>query len=118
MSQYVQNLAISTVASPPVPAVSGTALSINAGEGLRFADPAVVGPYPATIWPNGVAPSPASAEIVLITAKSGDTLTITRNYESNPATPGPRAIAQTDLIAATITASMHPPARHRTAACR
>jgi len=91
-----KNLAIATVATPPSPASSGTSLTVAAGLGARF--PAA--PFNATIWPATAIPDPANAEVVRVTAVTGDGLTITRAQEATTA----RAIVAGDLIAATITA--------------
>jgi hypothetical protein len=90
------NLAITAVATPPSPATTGTSLTVTAGTGSRF--PAA--PFNATIWPAGLSPDPTNAEIVRVTARATDTLTITRAQESTTA----RTVIATDQIAATITA--------------
>lgn len=90
-----KNLAISTVATAPSPATTGTSLVVAAGHGTRF--PTV--PFNATVWPANTTPDPANAEIVRVTAISTDTLTITREQESTSA----RTIVVGDQIAATIT---------------
>jgi hypothetical protein len=92
------NLAISTVATAPVPAASGTSLVVAAGQGALF--PAV--PFNATVWPVGTIPSTTNAEIVRVTLIVGDTLTITRTQESTSA----RTIIIGDQIANTITAKV------------
>lgn len=89
------NFAISTVATAPSPASSGTSLVVASGEGARF--PAT--PFNATIWPATARPDPANAEIVRVTNRSTDTLTITRAQELTSA----RTVVVGDLIAATIT---------------
>lgn len=91
-----KNLAVSTVATAPSPAASGTSLVVAAGHGSRF--PAA--PFNATVWPDGELPDPSNAEIVRVTAVVSDTLTITRAQEDTSA----RSIVVGDLIAATITA--------------
>jgi hypothetical protein len=90
------NFAVSTVAVLPSPAVSGTSLTVASGEGARF--PAA--PFNATIAPIAAQPTPANAEIVRVTARTGDVLTIARAQEATAA----RTIQIGDLIAATITA--------------
>src|SRR4030095_12208170 len=90
------NLAISAVSTAPSPPTSGTSLTVNAGHGVRF--PAV--PFNATLWPVAVAPNPAHAEIILVTARPTDPLTILRAQEGTTA----RAIGSGDQIAASITA--------------
>lgn len=90
------NLAYSTVAIAPSPAISGTSLTVTTGEGSRF--PAV--PFNATVWAAGEVPTPANAEIVRVTAITGNnTFTITRAQEGT----GQRSITAGDQIAATIT---------------
>lgn len=94
-----KNFAYSTVATAPSPASSGTSLVVAAGHGTRF--PAV--PFNASVWPIGVVPTPANAEIVRVTAIATDTFTITRQGE--PGGTAARSIIIGDQIAATITAS-------------
>jgi hypothetical protein len=91
-----KNFALSTVATAPSPATSGTSLTVATGDGAKFPTP----PFNATIWPTGSQPTSANAEIVRVTALATDTLTITRAQESTSA----RAILAGDQIAATITA--------------
>ena len=94
-----QNLWISTVATAPSPATSGTTLTVHAGDGATLT---ATPPFPVTIWAAGASPSlPAgNVEIALCTAVSTDTLTITRAQESTPA----RTVVVGDQIAATVTA--------------
>jgi polygalacturonase len=91
-----KNFALSTVATPPSPATSGTSLSVAAGDGSKFPTP----PFNAVVWPPGTQPVAANAEIVRVTAVATDTLTITRTQESTSA----RAIVVGDQISAGITA--------------
>ena len=90
------NFAYSTVATAPVPAASGTTLVVAADDGTKFA----AFPFNATVWPAGVQPTDANAEIVRITGRTVDTLTITRSQESTSA----RTIVVGDQIAVTVTA--------------
>jgi hypothetical protein len=90
-----KNFAVSAVLVPPSPAVSGTALTVASSQGGRF--PAV--PFNATVWPAAALPTPLNAEIVRVTARVGDVLTLTRAQEATTA----RAILAGDQIAATIT---------------
>jgi hypothetical protein len=90
------NLAVSLVATAPSPATSGTSLVVTAGEGTQFASV----PCNAVIWPAGSVPTKANAEIVRITARSTDTLTITRAQEGSTA----RTVVVGDQIAIAITA--------------
>jgi len=96
MADAHKNLAVSTVATAPSPAASGTSLVVASGHGARFPTP----PFNATVWLNGEIPDPSNAEIVRVTAISTDTFTIARAQESTTA----RSIVVGDLIAATITA--------------
>lgn len=89
------NFATSTVATAPSPATSGTSLVVAAGEGARF--PAV--PFNAVIRPANTKPTSANSEIVRVTARSTDTLTITRTQESTTA----RTVIVGDEIYAGIT---------------
>jgi hypothetical protein len=89
------NLAVSAVSTAPTPATTGVILLVTTGHGVRF--PAV--PFNATVWPTGAAPTPANAEIVRVTARTTDTLTIVRAQEGTTA----RSIVVGDQIAATVT---------------
>lgn len=95
MADARKNLAISTVATAPSPATSGTSLVVASGHGTRFPTP----PFNATVWAVGSTPDPSNAEIVRVTAISTDTLTITRAQESTTA----RTVIVGDQIADTIT---------------
>lgn len=98
MADASLNFSYSLVATAPSPATSGTSLVVTAGQGALF--PAV--PFNATIWPTGVQPLTTNAEIVRVTARSTDTLTIIRAQESSSA----RTVIVGDQIAATITAKV------------
>jgi hypothetical protein len=91
-----RNFAISLVTVVPSPPNSGTSLTVTAGEGALF--PAA--PFNATVCPSGVLPTSANAEIVRVTARTGDVLTISRAQEGSTA----RTILTGDLIVASITA--------------
>lgn len=91
-----KNFAYGTVLTAPSPATSGTSLVLNSGQGANM--PAV--PFNATVWPAGAIPTVSNAEVVRVTARSTDTLTITRTQESSSA----RTIIAGDQFAATITA--------------
>src|SRR4029453_5654891 len=90
------NFGVSRVGVAPSPATTGTSLTVATGEGTRF--PAV--PFNATLAPSGGLATPANAEIVRVTARSGDVLTITRAQEGSVA----RAVVVGDLCVASITA--------------
>lgn len=95
MSDNHKNFAYSTIATTPSPAISGTSLTIAAGNGSIFPTP----PFNATIWPTSTNPLTSNAEIVRVTALSADTFTITRAQENSRA----RTIQVGDQIANTIT---------------
>lgn len=90
------NFPYSLVATAPSPAASGTSLVVTAAQGARF--PAV--PFNAAIWPVGVLPTPANGELVRVTARATDTLTIVRAQEGTSA----RTVLVGDQIAAVVTA--------------
>ena len=77
MADILRNFAYSTVATAPSPALSGTSLVVQPGDGTKLS----VGN--AIAWPANVQPSVANAEIVRITVVATDTLTITRTQESS-----------------------------------
>jgi hypothetical protein len=95
MADAHKNFAYTTVATAPVPADSGTSLVVATGGGALF--PAT--PFNVTIWPAGVQPLAANAEIVRVTDITVDTFTITRAQEESTA----RSITAGDQLAATIT---------------
>lgn len=70
----LKNFATGTVLVAPSPATSGTSLQVQSGEGAAFP----TAPFYATVWPDNTLPTLANAEVVLVTAKSTDTFTITR----------------------------------------
>lgn len=96
MADLHKNFAYSLVATAPSPATSGTSLVVSTGDGTKFPTP----PFNAVIWPAASQPTAANAEIVRVTAKSTDTLTITRAQESSSA----RTVVIGDQISANITA--------------
>lgn len=98
MSDAVKNFAYSLVATAPVPATSGTSLTVTASDGTKF--PAV--PFNATVWPVVLQPTVANAEIVTVTNIAGDVLTIVRQAEGTSA----RTILIGDQIAMTVTAKV------------
>jgi hypothetical protein len=94
-----KNFAVSTVATAPSPANSGTTLTVASGHGTRF--PSSV-PFKLVVSPANAAPDPTNSEVVTVTAVSTDTLTITRASESSTA----RSIVVGDRVSAGITAGM------------
>lgn len=95
MADAHKNFATSLVATAPSPATSGTSLVVTGADGTKF--PAA--PFNATIWPAGVQPTTANAEIVRVTAISTDTFTIVRQQEGTSA----RTVVVGDQISANIT---------------
>jgi len=91
-----KNFAVSTVATAPSPAASGASLTVQTGDGARYPTP----PFNVTIWPTGVNPTAANAEIARCTGVAGDVLTLTRAQEGSAA----RSVVVGDQVAATITA--------------
>lgn len=98
----IKDLATSTVATAPSPASSGTSLTVQSGHGARF--PAAS--FYATVHQDGVLPTLDNAEVVLVTAVSTDTFTITRTQKGTSA----RAITIGDRISAAIFAEQVTPA--------
>ncbi len=97
-----KNFSYGVVATPPSPASSGTSLVLGSGQGANFPDPATAN-YNVVVWPAGVAPTIANAEIVRVTGKSTDTLTITRTQESTSA----RTIVAGDQVMLADTAKVY-----------
>ena len=73
-----KNLALSTVATAPSPATTGTSLVLATGEGARFPQPTTDGVFYITAFPVNEYPHLGNAEILKVTARSTDTLTIVR----------------------------------------
>jgi hypothetical protein len=92
-------LAKSNVATAPSPATSGTSLTVTLSEGANFPNPASVGQYNATLAPAGNDPDINNAEIVRITARTGDVITIVRAQEGSAA----RSVLVGDRIYASVT---------------
>jgi hypothetical protein len=83
------------VATAPSPATSGTSFTLQTGQGALMPTP----PFNGTLKPFGALPVTTNAEIVRVTAISGDTLTIARAQEGTTA----QSIAVGYEFAATIT---------------
>jgi hypothetical protein len=90
------NFVVTSVATPPSPALSGTSLVVATGSGAIFPDT----PFNCIVFPVGGFPNVLNAEIVRVTNISSDTLTIIRAQEGSTA----RSIGATDIIALTVTA--------------
>jgi hypothetical protein len=95
-----KNLAYSTVATAPSPALSGVTVVLQSGDGARF--PAA--PFNVLIWAAGALPLTSNAEIARCTTIVSDTLTIARATATEPNVIGPRAIVVGDQIAVAVTA--------------
>lgn len=91
--------ALSTVATAPSPASSGTSLTVASGQGSRFPAP----PFMAIVWPAASQPLASNAEIVLVTAISNDTFTITRAQQGSSA----RSILVGDQVSAASLPMLH-----------
>lgn len=94
--QAHKNLAISTVATAPTPAASGTTLTVATGDGTRFP----TAPFQVTIWPAAATPTPGNAEVATCSGVAGDVLTLTRAQEGTTA----RTVIVGDQVIASITA--------------
>jgi hypothetical protein len=97
MDDY-KNLAFGRVLVGPEPPATGTSLELLVGQGQRF--PVV--PFNAAVWPLDEYPEPVNAEIVRVTARSGDVLTIQRAQENTVA----QAITAGFAFAASVTKKM------------
>lgn len=86
MADPTTNFAVGTVLTAPSPATSGTSLVLASGQGARFPTTAD-GDFNVVLVPQGTAPEDyySTAEIVTVTARSTDTLTIVRARESTSA---------------------------------
>lgn len=84
------NLAVSTVATAPTPPLSGTSLSVAAGDGALFPAP----PFNCVVYPANSSPTHTNSEIIRVTGKTSDTFTIARAQEGSTA----RSIQQGDII--------------------
>lgn len=73
-----KNLALGYVATAPSPAKTGKSLVLDSGEGARFPQPSTDGDFYVTAMPPGENPNITNSEILKVTARSTDTLTIVR----------------------------------------
>lgn len=96
-----KNLFDYTVATPPSPATSGTSLVVEAGKGAQLPVTATDGSFYLTIGPPTGILNKGNAEIVLVTVRSTDTLTITRAQQGTTA----RSVAAGDRIVMSLTVS-------------
>ena len=81
----VKNFAETEIAVAPDPADSGTSLTVTTGEGSKFPAPATDGEFNVVVFPSGEQPIVENAEIVRVTARTGDDFTITRAQEGTSA---------------------------------
>lgn len=87
----IANLPVTTVATAPDPATTGTSLVVATAHGVRLP----TAPFTACVCPaTGGVPTLDNAEFVRVTVKSTDTLTIVREQEGTSA----RTIVEGDLI--------------------
>jgi hypothetical protein len=91
-----KNFAFGTVVTPPSPPTSGTTVVLATGDGASFGTP----PFNVTVWPQGNLALASNAEVVRVTNRVSDTLTIIRAQEGSTA----RTIVAGDQLAATFTA--------------
>lgn len=70
----IKDYATSLIVSPPIPANTGTFLTVSSGHGARFPE----APFYATVHPALYMPDLDNAEKVLVTEVNGDKLTIKR----------------------------------------
>lgn len=91
------NFAWSTVAIAPSPAASGGTLTVAAGTGSRF--PWTGNAYNLTVKPSDARALSSNAEIVRLTNRVGDALSILRQQEGTSA----RAIQVGDIVQASLT---------------
>lgn len=95
----VANFGQCTVAVAPSPATSGTSLTLGSGQGASLPATAA-GAFNLVYWPAGQDPLSSNTEIVRVTNRAADVLTITRAQEGSTA----RAIATNDNLALVVTA--------------
>lgn len=81
MLDAFKNFSIGSVATPPSPATSGASLTLTSGQGGLFPDT----PFNLVLCPPGGGPTAANAEIVRVTGRAGDVLTIVRSQEGTTA---------------------------------
>lgn len=74
MTLNLEDYATGIVVTAPSPAISGTTLVLQSGEGLRMPPT----PFAATLHPIFEMPTLDNAEKIIVTDVTGDTLTITR----------------------------------------
>ncbi len=80
----IENFSYGTILVAPSPALSGTEITLNAGEGDLFPDPGSTG-YNITVYPPDTGALLSNAEIARVTALVGDVMTIVRAQEGTDA---------------------------------
>jgi len=80
-----KNFSYGTVATAPSPATTGTSLVLESGQGALFPQPSTDGAFNIVVWVTGANPLSTNSEIVRVTARSTDTLTIVREQEGTTA---------------------------------
>jgi len=91
------NFAYSTLTNSP--GTGGTTFSVQGGDGAKFP----TAPFNCTVWPSGVQPTSANAEIVRVTTKSTDDFTVSTSPSRNQEGSTNQNVASDWQIAATIT---------------
>ena len=71
------NFAYSTVAIATIDNTNGRTLTVLSGQGTRFPS----APFNVVVWPASTMAAPENAEIVRVTSRSGDILTLSRGQE-------------------------------------
>lgn len=92
------NFAQTTIATAPAPATSGTSLTLATGTGNLYFPAS--GKYNVVTWPGGQSQTAANTEVLRVTARAGDALTVVRAQEGTTA----RNIQANDNLALVVTA--------------
>lgn len=89
----IVDLAWSALPSTPTSPTTNTTIPVTTGDGALFAST----PMKALMTPPGVIPTKSNSECVLITGRSGDNLTVVRDYKNWNGGVG-RSVAQNWII--------------------
>src|SRR3990172_2788510 len=81
----LRNFAETEIATAPSPADTGVTLSVTGGDGSKFPDPSTDGEFNVVVFPSGEQPTIENAEIIRVTARSGDDFTVDRAQEGTSA---------------------------------
>ena len=98
----VSNLLVSTIATAPDPADTGTSFVVTTDEGALFPDPAEDGEYNLIIYPPDTQIVRANSTMVRVTGRTTDTFTVTRDVEDSNS----REVVVGDKVAMVISAKM------------